>query len=68
MDWIEQVLQQARKTNTRPIQSVVLRALAFYGLGMADAAQGAIDPDELEDLRQELADVNRAMAQITEGD
>ena len=69
MDWIEQILEQARKANTRPVQSVVLRALAFYGVGLIADAQDATDPDEIEDIRREFVEVNRAMAQlIKEGD
>ena len=60
---------EAAEPVTHPVQSVVLRALAFYGVGLIADAQDATDPDELEDIRREFVEVNRAMAQLTkEGD
>jgi len=72
MDEINKILRdayEAAEPVIRPVQSVILRALAFYGVGLIADAQDATDPDEIEDIRREFVEVNRAMAQlIKEGD
>ena len=71
MDEIDKILRDAYEAAgsvTHPVQSVVLRALAFYGLGLIVDVQEATDPDEIEDIRREIVETTRAMAQITGGD
>ena len=71
-DELDKILRdayEAAEPDTRPVQSVVLRALAFYGLGLIVDVQEATDPDEIEDIRREIVETTRAMAQlIKEGD
>jgi len=67
LDKILRDAYEAAEPVTHPVQSVVLRALAFYGVGLIADAQDATDPDEIEDIRREIVETTRAMAQLAEG-
>ena len=67
MDELDKILRdayEAAEPRTRSVQSVVLRALAFYGLSVICDLSEYTDPEDIEQARLKIIEINRAMSQL----
>ena len=64
LDKILRDAYEATEPPTHPVQSVVARALAFYGLSIICDLEEYTDPEDIEETRLEIIEINRAMIQL----
>ena len=67
MDELDKILRdayEAAEPDTKPATGVVAEALAFYGLSVICDLSEYTDPEDIEQARLKIIEINRAMSQL----